>query len=36
MSRTLLLDFDGTVSLPDVGNALFRRFTGGAWEAVVD
>ncbi|NNF05918.1 MAG: HAD-IB family phosphatase, partial [Candidatus Eisenbacteria bacterium] len=33
---TFLIDFDGTVSLQDVGNGLFRTFTGGDWVQVVE
>lgn len=33
---TLLIDFDGTASTVDVGNALFWRFTGGRASGPVD
>jgi len=33
---TVLVDFDGTVAVVDVGNRLFHRVTGGAWSGVVD
>ncbi len=33
---TVLVDFDGTISLTDIGNRMFHRFTAGAFQAVVD
>jgi len=30
----VLCDFDGTVSRTDVGNRLFRRFSGGGWREI--
>lgn len=34
--QTILVDFDGTISPTDVGNALFNRATGGAFLPVVE
>jgi 2,3-diketo-5-methylthio-1-phosphopentane phosphatase len=36
VSGSVLVDFDGTVSVADVGNLLFRRLTGGRAGEVVD
>ncbi len=36
MSGAVLVDFDGTVSVGDVGNLLFRRLTGGRATEVID
>jgi 2-hydroxy-3-keto-5-methylthiopentenyl-1-phosphate phosphatase len=34
MKRLILCDFDGTVSVRDMGYVLVNHFTSGNWEAI--
>src|SRR4030043_1422724 len=34
MKRLILCDFDGTISLRDMGYVLLNRFSSGDWEAI--